>query len=135
MGTYRNLHTNPTVTTSSDYDNDFIIGIRKIGLLWSDIKFSFQTLLDILIASVPPPQPIYVVYFAASYDEIAILFEENFDISEIIFGNAQSVEYSTNNGATWHVYSAPIGLTAGTVRWRVPSFGTNFDGAIIIKGV
>jgi len=84
---------------------------------------------------VTPPPPLQL-YFSMAGDELTVTFEETFNVSSIVLGNAVSVQYSINNGGSWTTYtSGAIVLNAGTVRWRVTAFNTGFyDGNIIIKG-
>ena len=46
------------------------------------------------------------------------------------------VEYSTNNGSTWTVYSVPVAAAANSeTLWRVASFNSGYDKGCLILNI
>jgi len=77
----------------------------------------------------------WTIYFSSVLDEVELVHESTVTISEVILGNAVTVQYSTDGGTIWTNYTTPITITTSLSRWRVSDFGSATDGSIIIKGI
>jgi len=127
-----------TEKTAAQIDSDYKIIIDKedqneaSAIKISEINkiFSYELLKDL-------PTPITTfsipIFFSAIYHQIEIIHEAGLYITEIIYGHAVTLQYSIDEGLNWILASVPLNISQSSSRWRVTSFGSFDDGAIILK--